>query len=337
MQKNILGKTGLEVSAIGIGGHEYRWLHAGNIKDSRHIHFNPERQKLVAMAINNGVNYFDTTYQEEVQSLGHVLKNLGKNESLIINGMIIDVVKQVMGLSKHERETFIQRELDLRLEFLGRDYFDIFMLCNLELNYDPDLIQEVISIYQKHQQAGKFRFIGISGHSYSHFLEFLNLEPEIDVVMFNYNYARVHENGNQLAELLAVIEEKRLGFVAIKPLVWSIYGVPFTAINAEWYDIQELIQQAISWQVNQGRAHTSIIGVETVEELSSILHGTNIPCDESMLAPYLTNQGNLGVLVRNGLKHSKEIQWRIIEYFKNQLGINHGDELKSYMIEFDSK
>ena len=337
MKKNILGKTGLEVSAIGLGGHEYRWLYAGNIKDSRHIYFNPERKKLVAMALDHGVNYFDTTYQEEVQSLGHVLKYLGNIDSLVINGMIIDVVKQVTGLSKHERETFIQRELDLRLEFLGRDYFDIFMLCNLELNYAPDLIREVISIYQKHQNDGKFRFIGISGHSYSHFLEFLKFEPEIDVVMFNYNYSRVHEEGGQLEELLAVIKEKRLGFVAIKPLVWSIYGVPFTAINAEWYDIQELIQQAISWQVNQGKAHTSIIGVETVEELSSILQGINIPCDESMLAPYLTNQGNLNVLVRNGLKHSKEIQWRIIEYFKNQLGINHGDELESYKIELENK
>ncbi len=34
MKRNVLGRTGLEVSALGLGGHEYRWLHAGNITES---------------------------------------------------------------------------------------------------------------------------------------------------------------------------------------------------------------------------------------------------------------------------------------------------------------
>jgi predicted aldo/keto reductase-like oxidoreductase len=77
MRKNVLGKTGLEVSVLGLGGHEYRWLHGGNIADSRQIRFNPERAKLVALALEKGVNFFDTTFQEEVHSLGHVLKGIG--------------------------------------------------------------------------------------------------------------------------------------------------------------------------------------------------------------------------------------------------------------------
>jgi hypothetical protein len=77
VKTNILGKTGLRVSVLGLGGHECRWLHAGNIKDSRHVRFNPERLGVVKRALDAGGNLFDTTFQEEVESLGHILGKVG--------------------------------------------------------------------------------------------------------------------------------------------------------------------------------------------------------------------------------------------------------------------
>jgi predicted aldo/keto reductase-like oxidoreductase len=335
MKMSRLGKTALIVSAIGLGGHEYRWLHAGNIVNKRHVFFNPERERVVARALDGGINYFDTTYQEEVQSLGHILGRIGRKKDVVINGMMIDLLKQINGLPAAQRKTLILSELDVRLELMGREYFDIFMLCNLELDYDPERALEALDIFRKEKQKGKLRFIGISGHDYDRFLDFLALDPEIDVVMFPYNYFRAHQNGSSLSQLMVEVKRRDLGFVAIKPLCWSVYGVPFTAINAEWFDIQELIRHAFAWQVGHGEAHSSVVGVETTPEMETILSGVSAQgiagFDERYLAPYLDHYERLDLLVRNGLKHPVEIQSRIVTYLRNRLQIDGGDSLDSYL------
>jgi len=328
-----LGKTGLHVSAIGLGGHEYRWLHAGNIIKSRHLHFNPKRSCLVARARDSGINFFDTTYQEEVQSLGHILHKTGGRDGIVINGMIIDLLKQVKGLPTTERKNLILSELDIRLELLGSDYFDIFMLCNIEMAYDPKLAMEAMEIYSAEKEKGKLRYIGVSGHDYDRFLDFLALDPPIDVVMFPYNYYRAHEPGSSLERLLGEVQRKDLGLIAIKPLCWSVYGVPFTAINAEWHDIQQLVKTAFSWQVQKGAVHTSVVGVETVREFESILSGAEADSfekeNEALLDPYLTHYEDLAMLIRNGMKHPLEIQSRIVTHLKNK-GIDFGESLEAY-------
>lgn len=335
MKTNRLGKTELVVSAIGLGGHEYRWLHAGNIVHKRHMRFNPDREQVVERALHAGINYFDTTFEEEVQSLGHILEKTGGKYALVINGMIIDLLKQVKGFTASQRKALIVSELDVRLDLLSRDYFDIFMLCNLELGYDPDLALEALDIFLREKEKGKIRFIGVSGHHYQRLLDFLAFDPPLDVVMFPYNYYRVGEQNNKLPELLSEVRHRDLGFVAIKPLCWSIYGVPFTAINAEWYEIQELIRQAFSWQVGYGEAHSSVVGVETVSELESILDGGTEQgiktFDERYLQPYMQNHQRLDLLVRNGLKHPPEIQARIVTYLRDHQHISGGDSLVAYL------
>ncbi len=83
-----------------------------------------------------------------------------------------------------------------------------------------------------------------------------------------------------------------------------------------------------------GAAQTSVVGVETVVELESILSGVDAGIftdkDEFYLAPYLQHHEDLSQLVRNGLKHSPEIQARIITHLR-QNGIDYGDSLETYL------
>lgn len=335
MRKNLLGKTGLEVSVLGLGGHEYRWLYGGNIVDSRQIRFNPERAKTVALALEKGVNFFDTTFQEEVQSLGHVLTEIGGRDKIYINGMVINALDQIRPMHDNERKEFIRRELETRLELLGSDYFDIFMLCNIGKGYDRENALQVLHLLQRHRDAGKFRFIGVSCHSYDILSDFLKMDPQIDVVMFQYNYALAHESGSGLDSLLAEINKRNIGMVAMKPLCWTMYGIPFTAINGNWYDLQELVKQSFAWQVTKGQAHTNVVGVESVEDFESVVAGVAmVECNEQLLAPYLEHKDRMDLLVRNGLKHSREIQSRIVSRCREQMGRNLGDSLEAYIKEF---
>lgn len=334
MRKNMLGKTGLEVSVLGLGGHEYRWHYAGNIVNSRQIRFNPERTKIVARAVEKGVNFFDTTFQEEVQSIGHALREIGGRDKIHINGMVINVLDQIRPLNDAERKEFVRRELETRLQLLGSDYFDIFMLCNISKGYDAENALQVVDLFQQHRRDGKFRFIGVSCHSYAILTDFINMDPQIDVVMFQYNYSLAHESGSGLDILLQEIDKRNIGMIAMKPLCWTMYGIPFTAINVTWFDLQELVRQSFAWQVSCGRSHTNIVGVETVEEFESALAGVDMECDEQFLAPYLQNKDRLDLLVLNGAKHSQEIQSRIMSRCREQTGRDLGESLEAYIKEF---
>ncbi len=335
MRTNLLGKTGLEISVLGLGGHEYRWLYEGNIVDGHQIRFNPERAKLVARALEKGVNFFDTTFQEEVHSLGHVLRQIGGRDKIYINGMVVNVLDQIRPMQKNERKEFIRSELETRLELLDSDYFDIFMLCNIGKGYDRENALEVLDLFQRHRDAGKLRFIGAScHHSYDILTDFLKMAPQIDVMMFSYNYALTHESGSSLDSLLAEINKKNIGMVAMKPLCWTMYGIPFTAINGTWHDLHELVKQSFAWQVTKGQAHTNVVGVETVEDFEDIVAGIAMQCDEQLLAPYLEHKDRLELLVRNGSKHSREIQSRIVNRCREQMGRDLGDSLEAYIKEF---
>ena len=333
VRRSVLGETGLEVSALGLGGHEYRWLHAGNIVDGRHVRFNPVRAEVVSRARELGINYFDTTLREEVQSLGHVLAEIGGRDDIVINGMIVDVLRRSQEMTPDESEEFIRDELETRLRLLGGP-FDIFMLGAIDYGYERQRAADAVEVYQRHREDGKFRYLGVSCHAYDVLTDLLRMDLPVDVVMFPYNYARSREPNNGLPGLLDAAAERNLGMVAMKPLCWTMYGIPFTAINAEWHHIQELIRHSFAWQSSRGAVHTSVVGVETVEELENDVAGVRGECNESLLAPYLESKDRLEVLVRNGLRHSKEVQARIVELCRAKLGRDLGEGLNAYRDAF---
>lgn len=330
---NLLGNTGLEISAIGIGGHEYRWLQAGNIKDNKQLQFNPMRKDVIQHAIESGINFFDTTFPEEVQSLGHVLKQLDSANNVVINGMIIDPVNRSKEMSTDERINFIDKEITTRLKYLNRDYFDIFMVCAIDHGYDYDRILEILEIYKRYQNKGHFRFVGVSCHLHETLLEFLKHDPKIDCVMFPYNYAvtkNIHGLYNAFPDLMSACSQKNIGTIAIKPLCWTLYGIPFTAAISENISIPELISNNFSWHVQRGFTDTTVVGVETVEELQEILSGLDKPCDSTLFDSYFQSCTSLDVLLKRAPFHSKEIQARILQIASKALQCNLGNSIDAY-------
>lgn len=333
MRTTLLGKTGLRVSVIGIGGHEYRWLHAGNIKDSRHVWFNPERLRVVKRALDAGVNLFDTTFQEEVHSLGHTLSKLGWPKDVVVNGMVIGILSRTTGMSARERERFVREELDVRLKLLGRDYFDIFMLCAINRSYDRERVYEIFDIYSQERAKGKFRFLGVSCHTHEALLDLLGSHPPIDVVMFPYNYAIAQNTGGMFdgyPQMLELMVQQGLGMIAMKPLCWTLYGVPFTLFCSHEHDVQELVRNSFSWQCSEGATHATVVGVETLEEFESALAGAQMKCNEQLLELHALNCHRAELLFANAPQHSSEIAGRAAEALKNHLGIDLGPDLRAY-------
>jgi aryl-alcohol dehydrogenase-like predicted oxidoreductase len=154
MKYKTLGKTGLRVSAVGLG----TMVHAGHfgpMKDS-------ESLSAIETALDLGVNFIDTSdaygagYSETL--LGNALK--GKRDKIIIATKGGNVM---VGPNRGKRifePDYIGRVMDESLQRLQTDYIDLYQLHNPTV----DVIErgEVWQVLEQAKQAGKIRHYGVS-------------------------------------------------------------------------------------------------------------------------------------------------------------------------------
>jgi len=154
MKYKMLGKTGLRVSAVGLG----TMVHAGHfgpMKDSESI-------SAIETALDLGVNFIDTSdaygagYSETL--LGNALK--GKRDKVIIATKGGNVM---VGPNRGKRifeSDYISRVMDESLQRLRTDYVDLYQLHNPTV----DVIErgEVWQVLERAKQAGKIRHYGVS-------------------------------------------------------------------------------------------------------------------------------------------------------------------------------
>ena len=143
------GKTGMEISAIGIGG-----FHLGSTKDQN------EANELVARALDAGINFFDNAWEyhkgESEVRLGNALK--GKRDQAIV----------MTKVCTHGRDKSVaMRMLEASLRRLQTDHLDVWQLHEVIYETDPDLIFRpggAIEALTTAKQQGKVRAVGFTGH-----------------------------------------------------------------------------------------------------------------------------------------------------------------------------
>jgi predicted aldo/keto reductase-like oxidoreductase len=147
--KRALGKTGAEVSAIGVGGY-----HLGSTKDQQ------EANSLVAMALDAGINFFDNAWDYHQglseERLGIALK--GKRDQAFV----------MTKVCTHGRgKDLAMQMLDQSLRRLQTDHLDLWQIHEVIYYNDPDLIFRTDGVAEallEAKQKGKVRFIGFTGH-----------------------------------------------------------------------------------------------------------------------------------------------------------------------------
>jgi predicted aldo/keto reductase-like oxidoreductase len=161
--KRPLGKTGVEVSAIGVGGY-----HLGSTRDQR------EANDLVAMALDAGINFFDNAWDYHdglsEERLGTAFQ--GKRDQAFV---MTKVCTHGRG-----KDLAIQM-LDQSLRRLQTDHLDLWQIHEVIYYNDPDLIFRTGGVAEallEAKQQGKVRFIGFTGHK----------DPEIHLRMLQQNF-----------------------------------------------------------------------------------------------------------------------------------------------------
>ena len=158
-----LGKTGLEISEIGFGGHSWAYRRVPDGKGGLRVPSIDEAVEMIAAGLDVGVNFLDScTPLLESSTPGAALKRLKARDKVIVS---IRVSHKMNGV-KEDREE-IYRWTEERLKLWQTDCVDLCLLCNTE-NDTPQSgywdMSYSIEALEKLKQQGKIRYTGFGCH-----------------------------------------------------------------------------------------------------------------------------------------------------------------------------
>lgn len=191
MKYTVLGKSGLRVSVIGLGGIPVQRIDPAATRE------------LIDALLEQGINFIDSArgYTVSEEYLGAALE--GRRERFIL-------ASKSMARSKAE----MARDIDLSLKNFRTDHIELYQLHNLGVNeieraFAPDgaaaAVEEAI-------RAGKVGHLGITAHSPQALRRLLDYQ-QVETVMFPFNIVE-----NQAEEAMRIAHERNIGFIAMKPL-----------------------------------------------------------------------------------------------------------------------
>ena len=191
MEYRILGKTGLRVSRLGLGGIPIQRIDAEGTKTLVH--------KMAEM----GVNYIDTArgYTVSEEYLGYALEGIRDRFVLATKGR---------ATSREDMKADIEKSL----RNLRTDHIDLYQFHNPSDQALDQILAPggALEGALEAKEAGKIGHIGITTHSVAIFARALEL-PWVETIMFPYNIVE-----NQAQELIEKCAEKNIGFICMKPL-----------------------------------------------------------------------------------------------------------------------
>jgi aryl-alcohol dehydrogenase-like predicted oxidoreductase len=265
----------MQVSEIGLGGHEFR--RRSLVSGGRFTQLDPDRPAIVDAALQAGVNYFDTTFTEEAQSLGAALQAVGaKREEIIISGMSIDMLKRLEHVEPAKWSEFTENEVTERLQLLHTDYLDIFMICAMEAGYTTERLEGALEGLQRVKEKGLIRHVGASCHEPDLLATVIRERDPFAMAMTPFNYTK-----GPCTALMNAVRERDVGFVAFKPFVWFEYGVPFLSICRRIIESHGIrgataAQMALRWILQFPEVATVIPAANSREELIENVAAFNV-------------------------------------------------------------
>jgi len=200
--KRPLGKTGLQVSVIGLGGARIGMLDDG--KAARDV---------VKRCFDLGITYFDCAsagaYGLSQSRYGAALK--GERDKVVFGTK-----------TRHRSATQAQLDLDQSLTNLGTDYIDLYQVHNVINDEDIEFIfgpKGVMEMIEKAKKAGKIRHVGFTGHTEPAVLnKMIERYPFATVLMPLSAVDGSNAQKSFERETLPLAHRKGLGIIAMKVL-----------------------------------------------------------------------------------------------------------------------
>ena len=247
LPKRVLGRTGVQVTILGLG--------TAPIGEARIDA--KEAERIFGEVMDSGVNYIDTArgYGIAEEVLGNLVP--ARRDKLFL-------VTKVWTDNAAEAE----KSLTQSLRLLKVDHVDLVHIHHLGgKNLDRVLAKDgVLEYLLKQKEAGKLRFIGMSGHAnpwkYVKMLE----TQQMDVMMTVMNYADRHIYGFE-EKVLPQCRQQNVGVVAMK--VYAGIKGGFPNHRKGWVGCNtppERLAQAMAYALDLPGVSSAVIGPFTLEQ-----------------------------------------------------------------------
>ena len=236
--KRKLGKTGVEVTILGLGGE-------GVLRTDG---YEKEAYALINKAIDLGINYFESAraYAGSEGYYGLALKE--RRQEIFLNSK--SHARDKTGALQHLHET---------LQNMKTDYLDLWQVHDVRTGGDIEEIfgkNGALEAFVEAREKGLVRFIGVTGHHDPQILKQCLELFSFDTVLLPVNPAEpCHESF--IDTVLPLANKKKMGIIAMK-----VYFRGFAAKLPQFLSFRPLYRYALSHKIA-----TAVIGCDTIMQL----------------------------------------------------------------------
>jgi len=211
MKYRILGRTGIKVSVIGLGGSSLGSVFR-DVDEAEGI-------RTVHVALEHGINLIDTapfyglTKAELV--LGRALRGIPREKYILATKV---------GRYGYKAEDFdfsakrVTQSVDESLSRLGVDHLDFIQVHDMEFGSIEQIVTETLPALRRVQAAGKARFVGITCLPLRLFRQVID-RVQVDQVQ---SYCHYCLNDTSLSSLLPYLGERGIGIINSAPMAMRL-------------------------------------------------------------------------------------------------------------------
>lgn len=308
MQYRRLGRAGMKVSALSLGG----WTTFGALVKDQQI-----TRDIIVRAYDAGINFFDIAdiyaQGEAERMMGQVLRMFPRHTLVISSKLFWPMSDDIndRGLSRKH----IMASIDSTLQRIGTDYLDMYF-CH---RYDDETpVEETVRAMDDLIHQGKILYWGTSEWTGAQIREALDVceeynlyKPQVEQPQYNLLVRDQVEN-----DVLPVTEANGIGLVVWSPLGSGVLtgkyddGVPEDSRLAKMDWLRELVldgennpipkvkalkavadklgvsraELAIAWTLRKSGVSSAITGATKISQLESNLKALDIKLDDDVLA-----------------------------------------------------
>jgi aryl-alcohol dehydrogenase-like predicted oxidoreductase len=222
MEYRRLGKTGLWISAVCLGGHWKRvdkmvpgvfrgskaWLNA----DLNSEGFRKNRRDVVSRCIERGMNYIDACTWQEVYTYTEALR--GRREAMYLG---FSWYQEEMRNKSFRKAGALLKTLDKGMQLCKLDYVDLWRITMIDASskHTEAEVDEMMKALEQARQQGKARFTGFSSHDRPHIKWMIETYPDVVQVAVTPYTAKSKELPTD--SMFEAIRKYDVGMFGIKP------------------------------------------------------------------------------------------------------------------------
>lgn len=297
MKYRILGRTGLKVSEIGLGGEWFNGLSA------------EESTAIVDAAQKNGINYIDIFMPQAPtrDNLGIALQN--RRDQFIIQGHLCTIYEDGQYTRTRDIEKTKSSFQDL-LDRLHTDYIDIGMIhyVDSEDDFQTVFTGPVLEYAKELKTQGIIRHIGMSSHNPLIALKAVETGL-IDVLMFSINPAYDMEAAETSIDDLMEFKGMKKKSLIVDKARQNLYsacetaGVAITVMKplgagtllraeSSPFGTALTVPQCIQYALDRNGVKVVIVGCHTVKEVLEAAKYDQIPAEDCNYS-HIFSSGNV--------------------------------------------